>query len=72
MPSMTRFWRIARWGTFSLAALIGSGLLLANHFTPPANGDKSHAISFDSRTDIAILLVEIAGQASQTRMAGML
>ena len=45
MRSMTRFWRIARWGTFSLAALIGSGLLLANHFTPPANGDKSHAMA---------------------------
>jgi cardiolipin synthase C len=44
MRSMTRFWRIARWGAFSLAALIGSGLLLANRFTPPANGDKSTAL----------------------------
>ena len=44
MRSMTRFWRIARWGTFSLVALIGSGLLLGNHFTPPANGDKSSAL----------------------------
>ena len=45
MRSMTRFWRMARWGTFSLAALIGTGLLLANHFTPPANGAKSHAMA---------------------------
>jgi cardiolipin synthase C len=41
---MARFWRMARWGLFSLAALIGSGLLLANHFTPPANGEKSTAL----------------------------
>ena len=40
----TRFWRIARWGAFSLATLIGTGLLLANHFTPPANGDPSAAL----------------------------
>lgn len=45
MRSMTRFRRIARWGAFSLVALIGSGLLLADHFTPPANGDRSHAMA---------------------------
>ena len=44
MGSMKRFWRIARWGMFSLLALIGSGLLLANQFTPPANGDNSTAL----------------------------
>jgi putative cardiolipin synthase len=42
--SMTRIWRIARWGAFSLAALIGSGLLLADRLTPPANGAPSAAL----------------------------
>ena len=41
---MARCWRIARWGAFSLTALIGSGLLLANHLTPPANGPASAAL----------------------------
>lgn len=45
MRSMTRFRRIVRWGAFSLVALIGSGLLLADRFTPPANGDRSHAMA---------------------------
>ncbi|MBL8263489.1 MAG: phospholipase D family protein [Xanthomonadaceae bacterium] len=35
---MTRFKRIVAWGAFSLVSLIGSGLLFADHFTPPATG----------------------------------
>ena len=58
MRSMTRFWRITRWATFSLAALIGSGLLLGNHFTPPANGDKSTALAV--QTDATALDRELA------------
>lgn len=66
MRSMTRFWRITRWGTFSLAALIGSGLLLANHFTPPANGDKSYAMAVQADAteldrELAPLLAEHPG-----------
>ncbi len=67
MRSMTRFWRIARWGTFSLAALIGSGLLLADHFTPPANGDKSVAMAVQADAteldrELAPLLAENPGK----------
>ncbi len=67
MRSMTRFWRIARWGTFSLAALIGSGLLLTNHFTPPANGGKSHALAVQADAteldrELAPLLAEHPGK----------
>lgn len=67
MRSMTRFWRIARWGAFSLAALIGSGLLLANHFTPPANGGKSHAMAVQADAteldrELAPLLAEHPGK----------
>ncbi len=42
--SMTRLRRIAAWGCFSLAALIGSGLLLADHYTPQATGAPSTAL----------------------------
>lgn len=67
MRSMTRFWRIARWGAFSLAALIGSGLLLANHFTPPANGAPSTALPVGADAteldrELAPLLAEHPGQ----------
>ncbi len=65
--SMARFWRIARWGTFSLAALIGSGLLLANHLTPPANGAPGTALPIapDATAldrEVAPLLAEHPGQ----------
>ena len=43
-PFSRRLRRIAGWGAFSLAALIGSGLLLADRLTPPANGAPSAAI----------------------------
>lgn len=39
--------RMIRWlglGLFSLAVLIGSGLLLADHLTPPATGTPSRAL----------------------------
>ena len=67
MRSMTRFWRIARWGAFSLVALIGSGLLLGNHFTPPANGDKSSALPLQADAteldrELAPLLAEHPGK----------
>ena len=58
MRSMTRFWRIARWGAFSRVALIGSGLLLADRFTPPANGDRSHAMAVQA--DVTDLDRELA------------
>jgi cardiolipin synthase C len=48
---MKRFWRIARWGTFSLAALIGSGLLLADHYTPKATGAPGAALPFLAHSD---------------------
>jgi putative cardiolipin synthase len=35
---MTRFQRILAWGTFSLFSLVGTGLLFADHLTPPATG----------------------------------
>lgn len=67
MRSMTRFWRMARWGMFSLVALIGSGLLLANHFTPPANGARSSALlaqpdATELDRELAPLLAEYPGK----------
>ncbi|MBJ7573805.1 phospholipase D family protein [Luteimonas sp. MC1828] len=41
---MTRVKRILLWGTFSAAAMVGSGLLLADQLTPAANGAPSHAL----------------------------
>ena len=44
--------RVLRWigiGALALAAIIGSGLLLADHLTPPATGAPSHALAL--RTD---------------------
>ncbi len=41
---MTRVKRILLWGTFSAAAMVGSGLLLADQLTPAANGVPSHAL----------------------------
>lgn len=65
--SWGRFWRIARWGAFSLAALIGSGLLLANHLTPPANGPASAALAVQADAteldrELAPLLAEHPGK----------
>ena len=42
--TMTRVKRILLWGTFSVAAMVGSGLLLADQLTPAANGVPSHAL----------------------------
>jgi len=36
--------RIALWGVFSLLALVASGLLLADHLTPPNTGAPSYAL----------------------------
>ncbi|HST44534.1 MAG TPA: phospholipase D family protein [Luteimonas sp.] len=41
---MTRAKRIVAWGLFSLAMLVGSGLLLADRLTPPATGEPSTAL----------------------------
>ncbi|WP_449283993.1 phospholipase D family protein [Luteimonas yanweni] len=41
---ITRARRIALWGAFSLLALVGSGLLLADHLTPPNTGTPSRAL----------------------------
>src|SRR5690606_3337767 len=41
---ITRARRIALWGACSLLALVGSGLLLANHLTPPNTGTPSWAL----------------------------
>jgi cardiolipin synthase C len=67
MRSMTRFWRIARWGAFSLVALTGSGLLLADRFTPPANGVVSAALPVQADAteldrELAPLLAEHPGK----------
>jgi putative cardiolipin synthase len=67
MRSMTRFWRIARWGAFSLMALTGSGLLLADYFTPPANGVASAALPVQADAteldrELAPLLAEHPGK----------
>lgn len=68
---MTRVKRIAAWGAFSLAALVGSGALLADRLTPPATGEPSVALPALPHTDakataldqdIGPLLVEHPGQ----------
>lgn len=41
---MTRVKRIAAWGAFALLLSVGSGLLLADHLTPPATGAPGHAL----------------------------
>ena len=41
---MTRAKRIAAWGLFALVLLVASGWLLADRFTPPATGARSHAL----------------------------
>ena len=41
---MTRVQRILAWAGFTLALSIGSGILLADHLTPPATGKPSHAL----------------------------
>ena len=43
--TMRRALRILGWGAFSLAALAFSGLLLADHLTPPATGKPSVALA---------------------------
>jgi putative cardiolipin synthase len=43
--TMRRALRILGWGAFSLAALAFSGLLLADHLTPPATGTPSVALA---------------------------
>ena len=45
-PTMTkRIKRIFGWGLFSLGTLVLSGVLLADHLTPPATGAPSHALA---------------------------
>ncbi|MCR6661804.1 MAG: phospholipase D family protein [Luteimonas sp.] len=39
-----RLKRIIGWGLFTLAVMIGSGILLADHLMPPATGVASHAL----------------------------
>ena len=39
-----RIKRIVAWGLFSLAVLVGSGVLLADHLMPPATGAPGHAL----------------------------
>ncbi|TXH76958.1 MAG: phospholipase D family protein [Lysobacteraceae bacterium] len=63
----TRIRRIAAWGAFSLFALIGSGLLLADRFTPAANGEagvtppiEADATALDR--ELAPLLAQHPGQ----------
>ncbi len=44
-PSLTRrAKRLLAWGTFSLAMLVGSGLLLADRLAPRASGAPSHSL----------------------------
>ena len=40
-----RIKRIFGWGLFSLGTLVLSGVLLADHLTPPATGAPSHALA---------------------------
>lgn len=46
-----RIRRIAAWGLFSAAALVGSGVLLADRLTPPASGEPSAALPAVAHTD---------------------
>ena len=41
---ISRARRIVLWGAFTLLVLVGSGLLLADHLTPPNTGRPSHAL----------------------------
>ncbi|MGY0651361.1 phospholipase D family protein [Luteimonas sp. A537] len=41
---ISRARRIVLWGAFSALALVGSGLLLADHLTPPNTGAPSYAL----------------------------
>ena len=41
---ISRAKRIVLWGAFALLVLVGSGLLLADHLTPPNTGRPSHAL----------------------------
>ncbi|MEZ0470362.1 phospholipase D family protein [Luteimonas salinilitoris] len=40
-----RLKKILAWGAFTLAALVVSGVLLADHLTPPATGAPGHALA---------------------------
>lgn len=44
MALSKRIKRILAWGLFTLAVMIGSGILLADHLTPRATGAPSHAL----------------------------
>ena len=41
---MRRMYRWLGWGVFGLVVLVGSGVLLADHLTPPATGAPGHAL----------------------------
>jgi len=41
---MTRFRKLVAWGAFALLVMLASGVLLADHFTPPATGKPGHAL----------------------------
>src|SRR5690554_6713636 len=44
MAMTKRLKRILGWGLFTLAVMMGSGILLADHLTPQATGAPSHAL----------------------------
>ena len=39
-----RIKRLLGWGLFSLAVLVGSGVLLADHLMPPATGAPKDSV----------------------------
>src|SRR5690606_35847014 len=45
---MRRIFRGLALATLALAVIIGSGLLLADHLTPPATGTPSHALALQA------------------------
>ncbi len=50
---MRRMYRGLGWGVLGLVVLIGSGLLLADHLTPPATGAPGHALALQpAQTEI--------------------
>ncbi len=50
---MRRMYRWLGWGVFGLVVLVGSGLLLADHLTPPATGAPGHALALQpAQTEI--------------------
>ena len=64
---ISRARRIVLWGGFSLLMLVGSGLLLADHLTPPNTGRPSYALPVaDDHTaldrELAPLLARNPGQ----------